>query len=398
MSKLGQLLSGLALEGNIRILATQLLVSQIGLGMFAVVWQPYILSRGFTIMDLGLVQSTINLATALGLFAWGYLSDRYGRKPVILAATACRALSIAALLVSGNPLFLYVFSFLIGFSALWMQSNPARSALVMESVTGSRRATAYATLLMVSQVVSTLMASAGGYLAVAQGYTPIFLVTLVGEAAGIFIMWRGLKETRDPKTQTESVFSIKDLLPERELMPLYTILAVIGVGYGIGYSVFYGALVDSLGFTTVELGLMMTVSNLTWALMSVPGGKLSERIGGRKVILISLVMSITTAVGFILFHSLFGLLVFSVTNALDPCLWIPNWVSYLTERIPAGKRSIVFGKLDAYSRILSIPAPWIGGLIYSSYGFNAPLLVHLVLAVIWGTLLVRELWSPPVTY
>ncbi len=36
----------LALEGNIRVLALQTLISQLGFGMLVVVWQPYMLSVG----------------------------------------------------------------------------------------------------------------------------------------------------------------------------------------------------------------------------------------------------------------------------------------------------------------------------------------------------------------
>ena len=60
----------LALEGNIRVLALQTLISQLGFGMLFVVWQPYILSTGLTIIDLGIIQSVINLSTAMGLFFW----------------------------------------------------------------------------------------------------------------------------------------------------------------------------------------------------------------------------------------------------------------------------------------------------------------------------------------
>ena len=78
----------LALEGNIRVLALQVLVSQLGFGMFYVIWQPYILSTGLRVVDLGIVQSVINLSTTAGLIIWGIMSDRLGRKPIILAATA----------------------------------------------------------------------------------------------------------------------------------------------------------------------------------------------------------------------------------------------------------------------------------------------------------------------
>ena len=53
----------LALEGNIRVLAAQTLISQIGFGMFYVVWQPYLLSTGISLSQLGVVQTMINVST-----------------------------------------------------------------------------------------------------------------------------------------------------------------------------------------------------------------------------------------------------------------------------------------------------------------------------------------------
>ena len=80
----------LALEGNIRVLAVQTLVSQLSFGMFYVIWQPYILKTGVSVVGLGVIQSIINLSTAAGLIVWGILADQIGRKPVTLAGSACR--------------------------------------------------------------------------------------------------------------------------------------------------------------------------------------------------------------------------------------------------------------------------------------------------------------------
>ena len=110
MSRLRNFFAQLALEGNIRVLAVQTLVSQLGFGMFYVIWQPYILSTGVRIVDLGVVQSVINLSTAAGLIIWGIMSDRLGRRPIILAAHACRLIAIVALLISSEFIFLLVLS------------------------------------------------------------------------------------------------------------------------------------------------------------------------------------------------------------------------------------------------------------------------------------------------
>jgi hypothetical protein len=104
--------------------------------------------------------------------------------------------------------------------------------------------------------------------------------------------------------------------------------------------------------------------------------------------------ALITVVGFILFRSFTAFLVFSVFNGFDPCFWIPNWTSIIAERTPIKKRASIFGKLDAYNRFASIPAPFIGGLIYVGYGFTAPLLIHLACLLVWGYMLIRITAKP----
>jgi len=387
----------LALEGNIRVLALQTLISQLGFGMLIVVWQPYMLSAGLTVVDLGIIQSVINFSTAAGLFIWGPLSDIFGRKRVMLLGHASRVVAVLALVISGNPVFLYAFAFFIGFSALWMQANPARTALLAESVPNEKRATAYGTLMAISQGTNMVMASVGGYLAIVTGYWLIFAVTVVCEAIGITIMLLFIKETHHTAgANGREVGSriISNLKPEREMMPIYLMMVTMGIGYGVGYSLFYGTLTDTYKFTTLELGLMSTATSLAWALGSIPSGKLSERFSPRVMVLFSTVASLITVVGFILFRSFPAFLLFSVFNGLDPCFWIPNWTSIIAERVPVKVRASIFGKLDAYNRFAAIPAPYIGGLIYAGYGFTAPLLVHLACLLVWGYMLVRITAKP----
>ena len=373
----------LALEGNVRVLAVQTLISQLGFGMFFVVWQPYILSRGVSVVGLGVIQSVINLTTAAGLIAWGALSDRYGRKPVILVSQACRVLSMAALILSGDFVFLLVFAFLMGFSSLFMVGNPARSALITESVGSESMATAFGTLMSIGQITNTVMASAGGYIAVTSGYSPILYTSLIGDAIGLLLLAIYLKETTGPKiVETEKSTRLFEklrgfLMPEPGIGRLYLILLIMGLGYGTGYSLFYGTLVDNYGFTDFQLGLLSTAFNLSWGVSSIPLGKVSDRLGRKTMLLTSHAMALTTVLGFLSFRSFGAFLLFQAVSALDPAIWIPAWMALLAEVVPRERLSLVMGKIDAYSKLAGIPAPWIGGLLYSAYGFSAPLMVLL---------------------
>ena len=370
----------LALEGNIRVLAAQTLISQIGFGMFYVVWQPYLLSTGISLSQLGIVQTMINVSTGLGLFTWGYVSDNYGRRPVVVAADACRILAILVLIVSKSYPALLVFAFLIGFTAMFMMGNPGRNAMIAESVDNTRRATALSTLMTISQGVSTLMASAGGYIALTMGYTPILYVGLVADLVGFVILLLFVKETHTPRKAEAKPLRemMRDaLLPEASNLSLYTIMLIQGFGYAVAYSLFYGALTDYRGFTTLELGFMSTSFNLVWALGSIPLGKLSDRLGRKRMLMGSIVMAYVTVLGFIFFRSPAAYILFNGVSAVDICFWMPSWTSLLTEIVPKETRSSVMGKLDAYGRIGAIPAPWLAGLLLERYGFTAPLFIQI---------------------
>lgn len=383
MEKLTQFL---ALEGNIRVLAVQTFLSQIGLGMFLVIWQPYILSAGATISQLGLVQTVINITTGVGLFFWGYVSDRYGRKPVIVATLVCRIIAIGFLIVSESFWAFIGFGAFMGLTAMFYIGNPARNALITESVDTAQRGTALSTLITISQGMSTLVATLGGYIALRMGYAPIFYLLVIGDTFGSLICYRYLTETLR-KTNNHAKTSVIERLrhsfaPEPHLIRLYVSLLLMGFSYGVAYSLLFGAFTETFGFTTVQLGILSTSFNLLWAVDSIPLGKLVDRIGRKKGLLMSVIMAMVTPIGYIFSNRFEWFVFFYAISALDIGFWMPSYTSYITETVEQEKRSTVFGKLDAYSKISGIPAAWIAGIIYDNYGFYAPMYVQI------GTMLI----------
>ena len=394
MEKLSQYL---ALEGNIRVLAVQTFLSQIGLGMFYVIWQPYLLSTGITLAKLGLVQTVINISTGIGLFLWGYISDRYGRKPVIVITLLSRVISITFLILFNSFWAFIGFGFFMGLTAMFNMGNPARSALITESVDNTKRATALSTLITISQGTSTLVATLGGYIALRMGYTPIFYLMIIGDTIGTLLCARNLKETL-PKRNDSKILSMKERLsgsfaPEKELLRLYVALLFMGFSYTVAYSLLYGALTEKFGFSTVQLGLLATAFNLTWALDSLPLGKLVDRIGRKRGLLMSMAMAFITPIGFLFSDRIELFIFFYAFSALDIGFWIPSYTSYVTETVEQGKRSTVFGKLDAYGKISSIPSAWIAGLLYENYGFYFPMYIQIVSLLI-VTLMILGLKEP----
>lgn len=375
----------LALEGNIRVLAVQTLLGQIGLGMFYVIWQPYMLSTGITLGQLGLVQSMISVSTGLGLFIWGYISDNYGRKPVIIACLISRVIAIGFLLVSDSFWAFIGFALFMGFTAMFNMGNPARNAIITESVDSTQRATALSTIIMIGQAISTVVATLGGWIALRMGYTPIFYLLVIGDTLGVLVCTKYLKETLEAKENKEKKNLLEtlrhSLAPENELIRLYISLIGMGFSYGVAYSLLYGALTETFSFTTVQLGLMSTAFNLFWAVDSVPLGKLVDRIGRKRGLLMSMAMALVTPIGFLFSTRIEHFIFFYGFSALDIGFWMPSYTSYITETVDSSKRSTVFGKMDAYGKLASLPAPWVAGLLYENVGFYAPMYVQIVVCL-----------------
>lgn len=389
----------LGLEGNIRILAIQTLLSQIGFGMFYVIWQPYLLSVGISLAQLGLVQTIINVSTGIGLILWGYLSDRYGRKPVIIVSILCRIISILFLVTSDAFWAFIGFGAFMGLTAMFNIGNPARNALITESVDSTKRATALSTLITISQGISTVVATLGGYIALKMGYAPIFYLMIVGDTIGTIICHLYLKETFNKENKYQKKTFIENLkislAPERHLLRLYIALFLMGFSYTVAYSLLFGALTETFGFSTVQLGFLSTAFNLTWAIDAIPLGKIVDKIGRRKGLLLSMVMALVTPIGFIFSKKIEMFVFFYAFSALDIGFWLPSYASYVTEAVKQENRSMVFGKLDAFGKISSIPAAWIAGLLYENYGLYFPMYIQIV-SVLMVILMVLGLKEPEI--
>jgi MFS family permease len=300
------------------------------------------------------------------------------------------------LLISGKLVFLIVFAFFTGFSCLFMQENPARSALISESVGSEIRATAFSTLASVSRITNIVVSSAGGYIAFTVGYHPIFILSIAGDVIGMLIMTLFLKETHAGVRIEKKVVSIslsklfRYLAPEKELLRFYVIMIVLGIGYATTFSVFFGMLVDAHGITVLQLGIMRTIYNLVAAVVLIPLGRLSDRFGRRPMLMVGWVTGMITVIGFLISRRFELFVLFFAVNALDSSIWSSTWTPLVSETVHQENLSTVMGKLDAYSRLAGIPAPWLGGVLYSTYGFSAPLLVQLLALSIYGFLLLTS--------
>lgn len=354
--------------------------------MIGVVWQPFVLSLGASMSELGFLTSLGGLTGMVPTLIspiGGWFADRRGRKTLMLAASLASMAAYALFTIAGlEGIALALIPGVVCLSAIAL-ARPATSALVGESVAAVRHGSAYSLVTMASIVPGIIAPVAAGWLASRIGFTPIFPIALGAELVSFVMIARWLRESWDNNSGQADWRGLARLLkrawvPPRGLGPFFIACAMDSFSWGMGWGLLYGLLTKEYSFGTVQLGILSSIMSLTWAVTQLPIGRFIDRGGAKKI------MAISEALGFPLLliwmtQSRFEILAISMALfALTAATWIPARSTYISHSVEPMQRAETFGRLVAFSGLIAFPSAFFGGSLYDQFGFSAPILANLL--------------------
>lgn len=231
----------------------------------------------FTLVGTGLFANSV--ATAFGNVVGGYLADRYGRKPVMVASMALSAPALAAYaLVRTAPTFIAVAT-LAGLAAGLFA--PASQAMIADLTRDSDREQAYGLLKVASNAGFGSGFVVGGLLYgitktgvfVADGLTSgvvaiLLAVALPRVALGGGEAQAGRAETEPPLAETVREWS------RAVTHPTILRLAVLNVGFAIAYAQMQSTVPvfaeQAFGLTSEQLGTLYVLNPLVIVVFQLP--------------------------------------------------------------------------------------------------------------------------------
>ena len=389
---------------NLRVIAIISFLAGLSASMMFAVWQPFVLSLGAPMSTLGLLESLggrRGMVAALVQPVGGWLSDRLGRKPLIglgglsgFLAVSCYVLAA----ITGDWRWLLPGVILLGAG---LASRPAESSLVAESAQASRRGMAYS-LLMASWIAPGVFAPAlGGFVADRWDFTLVFLLRLGLEGLRLLLILWLLRETLSQIDRAISLGELKGVLvrmimPPRELRGFYWAMAVDIFVWGLGAALLFGMLSKTYGFTTFQLGMMSGLLSAVWTLSQLPIGRLIDRYGSKPFLVLSEAIGVLVVGGWFLSRSFAAFALLHACFGLIAATWVPAQQVLLANSVSEEQRGEAMGRLSAFRGLLGFPAPYLGGLLYDRFGFQAPILANLVgVAVALVVILVVVKEPPP---
>ena len=403
MSKARDLTEENETSGNLRVIATSAFLSGLFSSMTQAVWQPFALSLGASMSTLGLLESLggwRGVVAALLQPIGGWFSDRLGRKPLLALGSLLGLLSTAFYVlaaITANWRWLLPGIILLGATLV---SRPAESSLVAESARASRRGTAYS-ILAVSRIAPGVLAPAlGGFIADHWDFTPVFLLRLVMEGLRLLLILRLLQETLGRARKGVSTGAlkralIKMIVPPKGLHGLYWAMAADRFAWGLGYALLFGMLSQDYGFTTFQLGVMSSLLSLVWALSQLPIGRLIDRYGCKPFLALSEMIGLFVVGGWLFSTSFPAFAALHACFGLIGATWVPAQMALLANSVPGHQRGEAMGRLAAFQGLIAFPAPYLGGLLYDRFGFQAPILANLVGVVAALAVILVAVKEPP---
>jgi MFS family permease len=193
-----------------------------GQSVLFVVFPPLVETMGLTKTQFGLIFSISNIVLAIAAVYWGRLSDKVGRKPLLLVGLFGYAFGTSLLAltlewgVRGTPAPLLLFGGIVlarlVYASLASAINPSASAYLADTTTREQRAQGMALLGMSSGIGTMLGPAMGGALAFISVIFPLYVVIGLSLMAMVLLAVK-LKEPEKHESPTTETTKISWLDP-----------------------------------------------------------------------------------------------------------------------------------------------------------------------------------------
>ncbi len=352
----------------------------------------YVKALGGTASTIGLIGAVQNAAVALVQIPGGYLTDKYGRRWLIVSMTFVAA--FAHLFYAYAPSWEWIMAGAVisGFCSIY---RPALNAIVADSLPEEKRGMGFSIINLIASVSTTPAPLIAGYLFTLYGLVPsmrlIYKLVLMGFIVAAILRSR-LKETVKAPAEInvkemlgEYPVSLKESINVWRLVPaaafiLFLINVITSFASGLFQPVLALYIVQDLAIGEVELSYIMTTLPVTMILLAIPAGKMVDKIDKRLPIMLSFVLW-GAAILLLVYGDFYRLILSMVLVGLLMILVNSATSALYAQLVPQEHRGKVSGSMGFFSMIAAALGQLSGGWLYDSVSHQAPFLIELLLIV-----------------
>ena len=325
----------------------------------------------------GFINGASGATMALVAPLWGKLSDRLGRKIMLLRATLAAAVVVGSMGFVAAPWQLLALRLLQG---MLTGTVPAATALVASTSPSDRAGWRLGTLQTVIFIAAGVGPALGGISADTAGIRSSFFIAAALLAVSGAMVLLGVAENRVPRDGFEAEREEGDgsNLPYALLLPGLLTLFAVHVSI-TSASVALPGFIHTLAHTATHVatlaGWLIGTGALVASLGSLLGGRLAGRLGTRPLIVGALALAGLTAIPQALVTSVPELWALRLATSLFLGCAIPVANLAIKEAAPPERQGAAFGVASSATSMGFALGPMGGGLLAAALGFWAAFLM-----------------------
>ena len=350
------------------LLAVSLSILQIGFGIVTPIFPFYITSLGVGGIELGVLAASFAITRILLAGPMGGLSDRVGRRPVLLAALF--GFAIANLIYAGASSIIVMLTARSIEGAVSAGFFPAANAYVSDVTSVENRGTAMGYLSTGNMVGFVVGPALGGTLAQFTGYRMPFVIAAAATLVTMGLVYVLVKEPAKKVACVDG--DNRARIPIREaLSQARRVYGALGVAMfanmfamGILEVAFMLDAVVNLGIQPIEIGIFFGVIGIVMIVGNIGFGKLSDIRGRKWLIVGGAMVSAASLLLFILASDVTGFLIAGAFLALGMAMRGPTIQALIGDATDPRSYGVVMGVFGAVSNSAYASSSLLGGSLF----------------------------------
>ncbi len=356
--------------GQVWMLALSLAILQVGFGIVVPIFPFYIVELGVGATELGVLASAFAITRVALAGPLGGLSDRTGRKRVMLGALIGFAAANLVYAAAQDIILMIAARAVEG--AVSAGFFPAANAFVSDVTTPENRGTAMGYLNTGNMVGFILGPALGGALAQFLGVRLPFVIAAAITMAtfcSVALLVREPEKNVDRMRNFEEV-SLREVfgVRPREYSALAVAMFANMFAIGILEVAFTMDAVIRLEVTPIEIGLFFGVLGLVMMVGSVVFGKLSDIRGRKWLIVLGAIVGAISLYMFTIVTDPVGLYIAGSVLALAISMRGPTIQALIGDLTDERAYGVVMGAFGAISNGAYAVSPLLGGVMFDATG------------------------------
>jgi MFS family permease len=316
-----------------------------------------------SISEIGVIVALLSYGTALFMIPFGLLSDRVGR----------RTLLVIGLIISAICPFLYSFtttitqlSLLRALHGIGLAAQiPVTIAAVLDLSPANQRGKAlgwYTTATQSGLMVGPVI---GGYLLNSLSFSAVFITSSIFSVAGLIIVLLRSREIPQRKVDTIGGSLTFNWLKQKALYG--AILTPFAISLGLGtVNAYMPIYCKGFDISVIGAGLIITLAYASSAMLRVFAGSVSDKIGRKPMILTGLALS-AIMIGLIAnFNTLISLSIVAFCFGIGMGIVQPSSMALTADLASDKSRGLAIGMFTSLYQFGSAVGPTVMGAVAAS--------------------------------